>query len=537
MLEDALATTVTEGQPGISAAIATRRGVVWTGTAGTADIHTGQPIDEATVFGIGSITKMFVAVVVLQLAEEGRLKRDDTPTHILGPKVTRGIANADTATVAQMLAHTSGIPSWEDDPRWLREGRGSAIAPDRQWGKTDALDFVRGKPAVHRPGTAFSYSNSGFTLLGLMIEAVTGNTAAAEIRQRVLDPLALKDICLEGYEPCPTDRLPRRYHHATETFRHDAGVSPHFPMVRPGLMDVTGSNLSVEWTAGGMISSPRDLVTFASALRDGQLLKPESLAFMETWAPARPNADMGHSLFRTRNAHGVFLGHNGRVLGFTGSLWWAAQGDAIVAVLTNVGTIHAGASLTAAADIALNSHFTDLALRYAEQTNANVTPLENPHHLETRERSCTCAPSTYRGAARSISVRCHRYGRVDILVRFLKEAARRSSKCLCEHRAKSARALIADIESDIGYAAPHAKEGQRLHQPDLLTPGRNAHSGLAAKGPCEGAAAHACRESPVVDPFTCRRVFQQRGANLNDTGVYWHWNAEWNLRHAWYLPQ
>lgn len=117
-----LDSAVQEGLPGVSAAVATRRGVVWIGVAGDADLEVGAPVHPDMLFGIGSISKVFVATVVLQLAEEGEIALSSTVESILGASVA-GVPNAGTA---QLLNHTSGIPSWEDDPAWIREGRGGA---------------------------------------------------------------------------------------------------------------------------------------------------------------------------------------------------------------------------------------------------------------------------------------------------------------------------------------------------------------------------------------------------------------------------
>jgi D-alanyl-D-alanine carboxypeptidase len=374
MLDDRLAEAARAGLPGVSAAIATRRGIVWSGCAGLADMAAGRPITPAHLFGVGSITKVFVAVVVLQLAQEGRLSLTDRPADHLDAAVLRGIANASgesasQATVAQLLSHTGGVPSWEDDPAWIRRGRGHDLDPGHIWGRLEALDYIRGHPAIGAPGAGFSYSNSGYTLLGLLIEQVTQNTAAQEIRQRILAPLKLDDTYLEGFEIGRPERTPRRYHYATQAFREAAGVAAGFAEVRPGLIDVSPSNLSVEWTAGGIISSPRELATFAIALRDGLLLNPSSLAVLRDWKPARPHADMGHGLFRFKGRTGETLGHNGSTLGFTGSLWWAEAGDIAVAALANVGAMHAGATPPTAYDVALFSDFKSLAQRFAAQNS------------------------------------------------------------------------------------------------------------------------------------------------------------------------
>jgi CubicO group peptidase (beta-lactamase class C family)/acetylornithine deacetylase/succinyl-diaminopimelate desuccinylase-like protein len=369
-LQAALEKAVEQGAPGVSAAIATRDGIIWTGTAGYADVKAKTPLTTSTLFGVGSITKVFVTTVIMQLSQEGRLDLNRTAADILGGDVTKGIANADRATLAQLLAHTGGVASWEDDPRWIREGRGSKLKPAHVWGKTETLDYIRGAghPALNELGEKHNYSNTNYTLLGLVIEKVTGNTAESEIRRRVLEPLGMRDTFLEGFESFDTSKLPHRYHWATPTFEQTAGIAKGFKRVRPNLIDATGSNLSVEWTAGGMVSTPSDLTRLAVALRDARIIAPASLKFMTQWQPISERAaEVGHGLFRTRTAAGTVIGHNGSVLGFTGSFYWTEHGDAVVAVTSNVGTMHAGDVPTSASHVANKSEFATLAVRFAEQ--------------------------------------------------------------------------------------------------------------------------------------------------------------------------
>lgn len=129
-----------------------------------------------------------------------------------------GVPNAATATIAQLLNHTGGVPSWEDDPAWIRDGRGDRLDTGRIWDKTATLAYIRGHAPLAGPGDKFSYANTNFTLLGMIIEKVTGQSAVDEIHRRVLAPIGLKDIYLEGFEPVPQSRLPNRYHWATPLF-------------------------------------------------------------------------------------------------------------------------------------------------------------------------------------------------------------------------------------------------------------------------------------------------------------------------------
>jgi D-alanyl-D-alanine carboxypeptidase len=343
-LNEGLRQWVAGGFPSLSAAIATSCGVVWTGTAGEADVTTHRPASASDLYGIGSITKTFVAVVVLQLVEEGKLRLEETPARILGPAVTRGIANAKTATLAELMNHTSGIPSWEDAPRWIHDARGDSYNPKRRWSTVDGLSYIRGLSPLAAPGSLYHYSNTDYTLLGLIVEKVTGQPLMVEIRRRILKPLGLRDIYFEGYEPMPEERVPRRYQFATAQFRQTAGVSKLFPEIRPGFIDVSASRLSAEWAAGGMMATAKDLARFAQGLRDGKLLKPESLSFMMQWAPTDyPGMQVGHGLFRTLSREGLHqIGHTGGALGFTAEVEWLEETDLIFVRLANGGVIDAG---------------------------------------------------------------------------------------------------------------------------------------------------------------------------------------------------
>lgn len=374
-LDALLQNAVKTGIPGVSAAIANSNGILWKSQAGEADIQKHYDITKYNIFGVGSITKVFVAVVILQLVEEGVFGMSDTPGSFLDASVLEGIPNAAKATISQMTSHTSGIPSWEFESRWIRDGRGVDCDPSRIWGKTDTLEYIRQPadekdPSSDRKEFPFSYSNTNFTLLGLMIEKVTGNTAESEIRKRILEPLDMEGTYLEGFEQPQPDRLPHRYHYATSTFRKVAGISPHFPEVKSGIIDATSSNLSVEWTAGGVVSSPKDLTRFALALRNRELLNEESTKIMQDWKPIGfpSNSSMGHGLFRTPIGPSTFLcGHTGSVLGFTANFSFVEDTDLAVCVCANVGTMHVGEGVKGADAITADPEFLKLAFELAKQ--------------------------------------------------------------------------------------------------------------------------------------------------------------------------
>lgn len=332
---------------------------------GLAEIVQAKAVDEAHLFGIGSITKIFVAVVVFQLIEEGKLALTDNVRDHLHADLYYGVDNAETATIEQLLSHRAGIDSWEDDPRWLVDARGSRIDLPRIWANTETLDYIR-RPKITAPdpGTWY-YSNTNYTLLGLIVEKVTNATAQDEIRQRIFEPLDMQRTFLEGFDDCSGANVACRYHHVTAKFREAAGVCPTFPFVQKHLIEATGSNLSVSWLAGGVISHPADLVKFAVALRDGALLNTSPPALLQSWRPTSiPNHEMGYGIFRQSvPGKGAWLGHSGGVLGFSAQLWWNEDEDCIVCVLGNAGTVNAGNVPLSTTSVIQRSEFLSLALQ------------------------------------------------------------------------------------------------------------------------------------------------------------------------------
>lgn len=328
--------------PGLALAVGDSRGVMWEGAAGYVDLEQNMPVDPDCTFGVGSITKVFVAVVTLQLVEEGRIGLDHTLAQYLPVPMLKGIANAATVTLRQLLSHYSGIASWEDDARWIRDGRGEHMTPGKRWAHSEPLDYIRGVGAVFEAGEGFHYSNTNYTLLGLLIEAVTSQPLEHVLKQRIISPLKMTSTGLEDAEGLTASGISRRYHWATECFLQTAGVAPSCRYAGPGLLDVSSSQLSVEWAAGGIVSSASDIVTFMAALKSGRLLGPMMQRQFFAWHPAQPGKQMGLGIFRASTPYGPVIGHGGNVLGFSATTWWFEETDCVLALLTNVGSMHSG---------------------------------------------------------------------------------------------------------------------------------------------------------------------------------------------------
>ncbi|MFW6140166.1 MAG: serine hydrolase domain-containing protein [Acidobacteriota bacterium] len=351
VLEDALVCGISMGIPGISVAIGMGDRLVWTGTAGYSDLSRKVPVKPHDRFGIGSITKTFVARVILQLVEEGKLSLNKTPTDYLDMDILRRVPNADKATLRDLINHQSGIPTWEFQPDWIRKGRGEQMNLGYIWKKTETLEYVAGEgmDAKFKPGERYSYSNTNYTLLGLVIEEVTGSHVVAEIRNRILQPLHLEDTFLESFEEIPGGYV-HHYHYATPNFNEEAGVHRGFTQIRPYVVESTAANLSPEWAAGGMVSSASDLVRWAQAIRDGELLGSDMQKEVFTYYPPEKDESARFKYMQGvmwindyYQGHAAF-GHSGGTLGFTAMMYWLEDLDITVVLLTNIGRMHSGLS-------------------------------------------------------------------------------------------------------------------------------------------------------------------------------------------------
>ena len=191
-LQPLLDDEVAAGAPGVIAYVDDGRRV-WQGAAGVADVRTGRRMRPDDRFRAGSNTKSMVSTVVLQLVGERRLALSDTVARRLGPV----LPYANRVTIRQLLNHTSGIPD-------------NALPPDieifkgdplKHWTPAQLLALVADAPQEFPAGTSWSYSNTNYTLLGMLIERVTGHSLADEVERRILRPLGMRDSSLPLYEP------------------------------------------------------------------------------------------------------------------------------------------------------------------------------------------------------------------------------------------------------------------------------------------------------------------------------------------------
>ncbi len=290
------------------------------GASGFANLVDETPMPPEGAFRIGSVTKMLTAAVVVKLAEDGVLTLEDSLAEWL-PDVAERLPFGDQITVRQMLAHTSGLFNVVEHEDYfvdlftqmeVDEQAGTASLACVERDPRDTLErYVYGKDALFEPGARWSYSNTNYTLLGMVIEAAAAVPLAEAYRTRIYEPLGMSSTFLDCYED-PLVDVVNGY--------TDAGA---------GLTDVTELHESVGWSAGGLVSTASDLVAFARGLFGGELFDdPESLVEMTTAVP-------GSSYGLGVTLQGEYLGHEGFIAGFRAALDYSPELDAVVVRLYN----------------------------------------------------------------------------------------------------------------------------------------------------------------------------------------------------------
>lgn len=296
-VKQAMRDTLQLGYPGILAKTS-EGGKTWGYATGIADLRTMKPMRTDFRFRIGSVTKTFVATVLLQLAGENRLNLDDSIEKWL-PGVIRGNGyDGKQITIRQVLNHTSGIADY------IQSTDFDIMDTKKSYTAEEFVKMGISLPPDFAPGKGWSYSNTGYVLLGILIEKVTGNSYAEEIEDRIIEPLELSNTFLPGNSSViPGTKHARGY------------VQPD---KASELIDVTYSNPGS--SDGEMISTADDLNKFFSYLLGGKLLKEQQLKQMLTTVPTGREGMDGYGLgiFETKLPNGVSIwGHTGGALGFT----------------------------------------------------------------------------------------------------------------------------------------------------------------------------------------------------------------------------
>ena len=313
---------VGDGYPAVLAAVSDSKGESAGVAVGKGSLETGQAPPMDGEVRVGSNTKTFVAVVVMQMVQEGKVGLDE-PIETYLPGLIRGEGvDGSRITVRQLLQHTSGLPEYTD----TTPGSGDIFQiKDHYIPPRDLLDTALGKPAAFEPGTQWAYTNTNYVVLGMLVERVSQRPVGEQIDQRIVKKLGLSHT----YFPAPGEEKIRGTH--PQGYHLSAGGK---------LEDITEMDPAWAWAAGAMVSTPSELNTFFQAVFDGRLLSQASIDEMKKGVDTGAGgAVYGLGLIGTPlSCGGTSWGHNGGIHGYRTYDAVGPDGTAVTVAVTALPT-------------------------------------------------------------------------------------------------------------------------------------------------------------------------------------------------------
>jgi CubicO group peptidase (beta-lactamase class C family) len=302
--------------PGLAVRIAHAQQTVYSGDFGLADLENQHPIHPGSVFEIASVTKLFTAQLVMALAQSRRLSLDDRLIDHLPDHVPTAWA---AVTIRHVLAHQSGLPSY--------------TAPDAYWAQTvrdkthdEVLALVNSQPLMFDPGARYHYDNTGFYLLGLLIEALYAQPYADVLARVIFQPLGMSSTRANDYDTIIPGRV--------KGYRHQDGVLCNKPYYSP----------SNTFSAGCVLSTADDLLRWRASLSSDVILDAAHRALWQTPHPPTAYAQsdpfvVALGWFHVQTALGTLIGHNGGIVGFASAWLYLPAHDITAVVLCNTSDV------------------------------------------------------------------------------------------------------------------------------------------------------------------------------------------------------
>jgi D-alanyl-D-alanine carboxypeptidase len=273
---------------------------------GLANVEWENANTPDTKFRLGSVTKQFTSALILQLVEQGKVKLDDS--------IRKYYADAPEAwqpvTIHHLLSHQSGIPSYTELPGFFEKQAGTARTP------AEIIQLTQSKPLEFVPGTKFKYDNTGYILLGYVIEKVTGRSYEDQLQKAILDPLGMKDTGFDHYTAILKHRADG-YEYAGDKLRRAAFL-----------------DMSLPYAAGSLYSTVDDLLKWDQALYGTQVLSAASKEKM--WTPNL--SDYGYGWMIAKRYGERSLEHGGGINGFNTMLIRMPDKKLVAIVLANANT-------------------------------------------------------------------------------------------------------------------------------------------------------------------------------------------------------
>ena len=326
---DSLATAALRNGPvaGLSIAVVKGRDTIVMKGFGLADVENDVPATAETVYRIGSITKQFTSAAMMQLVEQGKVSLDDDITKYFPNFPTHG----QRILVRHLMNHTSGIPSYTDVGSIFGRVMTLELPHD------SLLAMVQNDSLMFAPGSGFYYNNTGYYMLGMLIEEVTGQRYGDYLAQRLFEPLGLRST-----RYCSTEPLIK---HRAQGYAVESG----------SLVNASYINMNLPFAAGSLCSTVRDMVKWESALFGGKVVSAASLAQMTIPAKLTSNRSMPYGFGLAPDTVGGHraIGHGGGINGFISEEEYYPDDSLTVVVLANTAPAPSAAIARNAARLVL----------------------------------------------------------------------------------------------------------------------------------------------------------------------------------------
>jgi len=329
--QNILKNRINQGVVGMLMSVYSPQHGMWIGSEGKADLFNHVEMKACNRIRVGSTVKMFTATTVLMLAEEGKINLDDPISNYLKDDFMDKLENANVATIRQLLQHSSGIYNYIQNLQFQTASLNDLI---KTWKPEELLKYAYHKKAYFKPGEDVRYSNTGYILLGLLIEKVEGKPFYEVFQEKIFKPLHLTKTSFAALDPVP-DGIVRAY---VDLYSK---------------LQVIESTYYSGWdyyTAdGGLISNPYDLNVFFQALMNGQLISQNKLTEMFNWkTPKEQDSEFfpiayGLGIFKIETPHGIAYMHSGDAIGYYANMIYFPDNQTSIAyaVNSNYGKIDA----------------------------------------------------------------------------------------------------------------------------------------------------------------------------------------------------
>jgi D-alanyl-D-alanine carboxypeptidase len=313
------------GLPGVSIAVFTEQEGWWAGAAGYSRMETRTPMNNCNIQYLQSVSKTYMAVVILKLYEEGKIKLDAPITHYLPSKYSRYIKSADKMTVRMLLNHTSGVPEYGNNPVFVAN---VILHPTTIYKMEDAISCLSEESPTFEPGTKHSYSNTNYLLLAMIADAITGDHAKY-MEENIFKSLGLK-----------------------HTFYRSSKNYLNYPDLTDSYWDVLNSgrpanitplqkaNVAMLKGDDGIVCTTTDAIKFLRGLAEHKLLHDSTFALMQHWV----NDDKGNPIYGLGLVHYeagglVGFGHSGGGIGAGCVLIYVPSKKTYLFMATNLGVL------------------------------------------------------------------------------------------------------------------------------------------------------------------------------------------------------